>query len=154
MKQTDLTFNNNQESVCCENGREFSVSITGWADCSITVNTPCSRWPLQNAFKVTTEWLNSTQASNYFIVMIHGVKNVCIRSWQSTCLLPSDTWETLTTFYRNAADLVFAFEFIFPLLNVTTYKHKHAPVKTNCEIKTIHNVGGVMSWHLTDLKQR
>lgn len=49
----------------------------------------------------------------------------------------------LTIFNPNAADLVFAFEVIFPLLNVTTYKHKHAPEKMNCAIKTNHNVGGV-----------
>jgi hypothetical protein len=28
--------------------------------------------------KLTTELLNSTQINNYFIVMIHGVKNVCM----------------------------------------------------------------------------
>jgi len=79
MKQTDLAFNNSQESVCCENRREFFVSVKGRANCSVTITTACRWQPLQNAFKVTTELLNNTQVSNCFIVMIHGVKNVCIR---------------------------------------------------------------------------
>jgi hypothetical protein len=48
-------------------------------------------------------------------------------------------------FNPDAADLVFAFAFIFPPLNVTTYKHKHVPEKMNCEIKANRNVCGVMT---------
>lgn len=123
MEQTYLALNR-VKNLAAVNKEECFISIKGWANISITMRY-CSQL---NAFTKRVQSNNSLTeyytGEQLFYCYDSWSEKWRIRTWQWVCSLLSDARELSTIFHAAAAYLEFAFEFTFPLLNVTTYKHK------------------------------